>query len=337
MESASISHAVTLPALVPVERWQRLQEHFTRVLGVPLRTVGPFRELLTAPSWPGGLETDGLITRLRIGEELERLLPLDRLPADITTFVTPIGVTYAAVPVRAAADHIVAYVVAGPMLVGPREDEQRFRERVSALGLDPSELWPLLLSLRLYSFVGIRSALGLLEDVGAAIAQLAHQLAQLTSLATPAGGPVERVVSASHSGRVFQALLEAAVMATHADGGSVMLYDAGRDAMTIRAAQGLSPDVMSGAEVKRGEGIAGLAVAERRTLVVDADAGEPVRSRMRRPQLASSLVVPLAPGPEREPIGVLNLWSLDPSRRFTLSHQELLRRLLELASLSLRA
>lgn len=328
--------SLSLLELVPPERWQRLQEHFTRVLGIPIRTVGRGHELLATPTWLDGVETERLIALLKVGEELDRLLPLDRPPADVVTLVTPLGVSYAAVPIRPTASPPIAYVVAGPMLVGPREDQDRFRQRVGALGLDPAALWPIMLSLRLFSFVSIRSALGLVEEVSNAIAQLAYQLAQLKTLA-PVGSAVEEAVATYQASRIFQALLDAAVLATQADGGSVMVYDRDREALTISAAQGLAPGVIAEARVRRGEGIAGLAVAERRTLVVDEQATEPVRSRMRRPELASSLVVPLAPDGQHEPLGTLNLWSLDPARRFSAEHQELLRRLLALAYLAIRS
>ena len=304
------------------------------MLGVPIRTVSPSHALLSTPTWPNGLEPEPLIAALGIGDELERLVPSAHPPQETTTLATPIGVSYAAVPIRSASQEALAYYVVGPMLVGPREDEARFRQRITAMGRDPAGLWALLLSLKLHSFVALRGALSLLEEVGGTMVQLAEDAARRTAKGGAGIGGEQRITAAGPD-EICQAILDAALLATHADGGSLMLFDRIRGALTIRAAQGLSPSVVASAAVKPGEGLAGLAVAQRRTLVVDAQAEGPVKSRMQRAHLRASLVVPLAPDAQGQPIGVLNLWILDPGRQFPPDHAALLRALLTLASFAL--
>jgi hypothetical protein len=50
--------------LVDVHQWHRLQDHFARVLGIPLRTVNPSGTLLLPPSWPPTLLNDQAIALL---------------------------------------------------------------------------------------------------------------------------------------------------------------------------------------------------------------------------------------------------------------------------------
>jgi GAF domain-containing protein len=235
------------------------------------------------------------------------------------------------VPIRASAEQIAAYFLVGPMMVGQREDELQFTQRVSALGLDASALWSLILSLKLYTFVGIRSALNLMEEVGSSVVQLAYQAKQLAAI-LPATSQVDNAVIAYHTDRVLHALLEAATLATKAEGGSIMVYGPQRDAMQIKVAQGLSGGVLANTRVKRGEGLAGLAIAERSILLIDEQtASERIKHRMHRHELVSSLVAPLMPDANQEPIGVLSLRTTNPLQRFTPEHTELLRRLLDLA------
>lgn len=326
---------VSFRQLVEPARWQRLQDHFARVLGISLRTVTPSHELLAAPSWPPGLDPDATVELLKVGEELDALLPLGRPPQYTSSYTTPLGVTYAAVPIRATVDQIVAYFVTGPVVVGPREDEIQFHRRIRSLGFDSRALWPLLLSLKLYTFAGIRSALNLIEEVGTSIVQLAYQAGQFGTV-LPSSTKIDQAVFTFHTDRILHSLLEAATLATRADGGSVMLYDAGREALHMKAALGLNNSIVAVARQKKGEGIAGLAAEQKEILVIDGEVlDERIRNRMRRPELTSSLVAPLIPDFSQEPIGVLNLRTANPQRQFTEEHVELLRRLLDLACIAL--
>lgn len=320
----------SLLALVEAARWQRLQDHFAAVLGIPLRTVSSARELLVTPSWPPGFDAERAIGALRIGEELDELLPEGHAPQEVCSVSTPVGVTFAAVPIQVDGAPPFAYIIVGPVVVGPREEEAQFRERAGRLGLDAPALWALLLSLRLHTFASIRGVLQLLEDVGHALVQCAVQGGRESHL------PGTLKARAESADGVLQALLETALLTTRADGGSVMVWDESGDTLRIRAAHGLSADILGRAAVKRGEGLAGRAITQRDVLLVDERTADPqLRASMHRRELVSSLIAPLTAEADREPIGVLNLWTTDPARAFTPTHAQHLRHLLELAGASL--
>ena len=326
---------ISLLDLMEPRRWQRLQEHFSGVLGISIRTVSSSRQLLTSPSWPAGLIPEQTIHLLSVGEEVDRLLPPNDLPQDAVSLTTTLGVTYAVVPIRVTAQQVVAYFVVGPLMVGPREDELQFRQRVGSTGSDAQALWNLLLSLRLYTFSGLRSVLTLLEEVGTSLAQFAYQAKQL-SFIVPGMNRLDQAVVSYYTERVLHSLLEAATLATCAEGGSVMIYDAKDDALRIQVAEGLDEAIMTGVRLRRGEGLAGLAAAECSILLVDADTQDArLKNRMTRQELCSSLVAPLIPDLARDPIGVLSLRTSNPQKRFTKDHVELLKRLLDIAGVAL--
>ena len=335
MDGPNPAEPLSLTELVEPSRWQRLQDHFASVLGILIRTISPTHTLLVNPSWPSGLPIEPMIALLKIGEELDHLVPLHELPLDISSLTTSLGMTYAVVPLRATAEQLIAYFVIGPMIVGPREDELQFQQRVEAMGLEARALWPVLLSLKLYTFTSIRSALHLIEEVGTSVVQLAYQVKRLSTI-MPEASRVDQAVVTYHRDRVLQALLDAATLATKADGGSVMVYDAEREALHITAAHGLSNTVVAQTRLKRGDGLAGLAVTEKSILVVDAQTTDDhLKARMHRPELVSSLVAPVMLDSAQEPIGVLNLRTTTPQKHFTREHVELLRRLLDLARTAL--
>ena len=112
----------SLQQLVDPDRWQRLQDHFAEVLGIPIRTVTPARALAVTPSWPPTLSADSILRYFKVGEELEQLVPADPSADHTTSLTTDLGATYSAVPVRMTSGYIVGYFVVGPMVVGKRED-----------------------------------------------------------------------------------------------------------------------------------------------------------------------------------------------------------------------
>ncbi|MBI2105099.1 MAG: GAF domain-containing protein [Candidatus Omnitrophica bacterium] len=331
----SAAQHLSLSELVEPQRWQQLQDHFAAVLGVALRTIGPSHELLSAPSWPPGLHAESVIQLLKVGGELEPLVPLSDPPHETSSVTTALGVTYAAVPIHVTPDQIIAYLIVGPLVVGPREDRLQFRQRLSASGEDTGAIWSLILTLKPYTFSGIHSLLNLLEAVGTSLVQFAYQAHRLAAI-LPATGPVDEAVASYHTDRLLAALLEVATVVTRAEGGSVMLYDRKDDALRIRAAQGLSDAVVVETRQKRAEGLAGLAAARRDVLLVDNQTAEPaVTELMRRRDLASSLIAPLTLEAEPEPVGILSLRTADRERRFTPEHAEMVRRLLDLTGIAL--
>jgi putative methionine-R-sulfoxide reductase with GAF domain len=335
MDDYSPTPRLGLRELIDPSRWQQLQTHFARVLGVLIRTISSSHELLVAPSWPPNVEADRAINLLKIGDELDQLVPRRDAACEGTTVTTTLGVTYALVPIRMTAENIVAYFVVGPAVLGSREDELQFHRRVGAMGLDAEALHALLVSLKLYTFTAFRSALNLLEEVGTSIAQLAYQAKQLTAMA-PGSPRIDEAVITYHTDRVLHSLLDAATLATKADGGSVMLYDPRRDELKIRAAQGLSDEIIATTALRRGEGLAGLAAQERRLLLLDDQTFDGrLRARMGRAHLVSSLIAPLTVEGASQPLGVLNLRTSNPQRRFTQEHMELLRRLIDLTDAAL--
>lgn len=302
----------SLTAFVEPTRWQRIQDHLARVLNIPIRTVGLSRELLVPASWPASLTHDHAISLLNAGDELEQLIPANQPPQDCASITTRLGATYTVVPIRPCADFIAAYVVIGPVVVGVREDELNFRQRVHAMGLDASSLWPVMLSLKLFSFSSLQAILSLIEEVGTQIAENAWQV---------------------HALSLSQALLDAAIAATRADGGSIMHVDDSGEHLEISAAYGLPEEVLGISRVPRRETLAGFAVEEGRPLIIDDTTTDSrLRSRMRQQKTISSILFPLIKNGGLRPTAVLNLRSVTEGKRFSQEDVNLLSRLLRLIS-----
>ena len=103
------------------------------------------------------------------------------------------------------------------------------------------------------------------------------------------------------------AILGSALQLVDADEGSVMLLDASRQALTVRAHKGLPADVVASVRVTLGEGIAGYVAASGTPLVLgsDDDVASYASTHDRRQPLRSAVSVPLRTRGLVE--GVLNL------------------------------
>ena len=324
-----------LAGLIDLTRWQRLQDHFTNVFGLGLRAVSPRRALLSTPSWPPSIDGSRVVEALRLGQEVEVLLPAEALPKEFTTTTTPLGVSFAVIPLRAPVRPILGYLVAGPVVLGKREEPEAFRRRTAALGMDGESAWSVFLTVKVFTVLNFRSALELLEETTGMWLEMAYQLRELKAdMAQTAR--TKPAVAAYYAERLLQSLLEIATSATDAEGGSVMLYEPSSDTLRIAVAQGLEAPMLTTTRVKPQESLAGLAMQRRQALVVDEEVDDAqVRQRMHRRELASSVVVPLLSDATATPVGVLSVRTSQAVHRFTLHDVELLHNLAALTQTAL--
>ncbi len=318
--------------LVEPERWLRLQTHFSLVLGVGLRTISPSKAHLVDPTWPAGTDSEKLTELLVVGEELEELFPSgDALPQMTTATTRPLGYSFAAVPLKAAAGSIVGYLVVGPIILGPREDYLSFQARASEMNLDPEQVWRQLLTVKTYTYSSFKALLSMLEEVTGSVLELAYQSKQLKAI-VPSAPKIDNLVLKHYTIRIWHSLLDIACAVTKAEGGSVMLYESETRSFRIAAAQGLHEDLVRAPRLEGGNNIADYAIEKGEILLLDENVQDPeLRSRMRRPEIASSLVAPFSSQPGEEPIGVLNLRTTNYGSRFSADDIELLRKLMQLA------
>ena len=101
-------------------------------------------------------------------------------------------------------------------------------------------------------------------------------------------------------------ILQIAVGSTGADRGSLMLWDEAQGVLRIEVAIGIENELISKIRIRPGEGIAGIAFAERRPLLLSGKADQKLYEISReRSDVESAISVPLIHG-ERV-LGVLNL------------------------------
>jgi GAF domain-containing protein len=140
------------------------------------------------------------------------------------------------------------------------------------------------------------------------------------------GEVVESVDLTIHSEELFRRMLEIAVGITGADGGSLMFLDPKRRELRISVALGVEPELWPKIRVPLGEGIAGRAAADGRSIVLrgkaDHQAFQIVRERI---DVESALCAPLIH--EGRVMGVLNLHHSTRTEAFSAGDLEFVEQL----------
>jgi GAF domain-containing protein len=137
---------------------------------------------------------------------------------------------------------------------------------------------------------------------------------------------VESVDLAIDTDELFVRMLDIAVGATGADGGSLMLLDDDLQELRIRVAHGVERELWSKIRVPLGEGIAGRVAADARSLLLRgrADASK-FQILRRRSDIESAICVPLVV--QGRILGVLNLHHNTQTDAFDQSDLEFLEKL----------
>ena len=124
--------------------------------------------------------------------------------------------------------------------------------------------------------------------------------------------------------RLLDLIVSTAIEVTNADRGSVMLLDEADGTLTIKAAKGITEDVVTSTKVKLGEGIAGRVALTGRPLLLRRSDRNPTLHSLRRrdDELSSAISVPLTI--DEHIVGTLNV---NESKRATEFSEDDLRSL----------
>src|SRR5262245_47231952 len=149
----------------------------------------------------------------------------------------------------------------------------------------------------------------MLEDLRASTSRLEDLVFKLGTL----NEMVEMAAKIPRIQDLLADVLERTMRAVHARIGSIMLLDRDRQTLRVVVARGLPDDVLGGAEVRVGEGIAGKAVQLGEPVLVEDIESDPRFAKVNDPKYGggSFICMPLRVG-ERT-IGVVNLAKKEPA------------------------
>jgi ligand-binding sensor protein len=308
---------VALRDLINVSEIQEMQDSFAEVANVAVRTVDPQGVFMTAMSRVPELCGDSLKSPTVKDELCRCCLPgflggEGIVDEDLSYECVP-GLTNYLVPLKISlsrgASLILGYMVIGPIIFMKRRDKQDYAELAMKLDMDLEHLWSQLLEFRVFSYKGIRSFLDMVSNLTGHILNLAYAKRMMQDEISK--GLLEPVVMAA-AGVTLQEFIELfldlVMDITNGSTGSIMLLDRASRSLKIKAAHGLSPKIVAETTVRLGDGVSGLAAQTKRPFLINEQNADPLISdRLNKPQLFSSLVVPIKYG--ESVYGVINVSS----------------------------
>jgi len=319
---------LSLGDLIDVKEWQKIQDEFSVITDIGVRTIGASGNLFTRPSRESRL-CDELLKNsgaknVVCGPCLPTFLGGTGVVDRNLTFICRAGVYHFIAPLR-IDDVVLGYILIGPVILVMRKSKEEYKAIAEELNIGLQEFWEALLEIKVASFQGMRAVTEFIKDVGEYNLTLAHRdrIAHIENAAAPEEYDLQKILDL---------LLDVAFEISSADIGSIMFADEKGD-LTIRAAKGIPDEIVRRARVKLGEGISGSAAKEGRSFIIDNQFKD---NRIapyinRTAYISSSMIIPFKVG--TTVIGVMNLGALKTSAvRFDISNLNLMNQLLHLVT-----
>jgi len=316
--------------LINTKEWQAIQDNFSLITEVSLRTLDAEGNKFSNPS-----RIPRICTEAKSTPALKEKVCSCCLPTFLGgNAVVDRNLSYSCfsdlhnviAPLRVNGGQVLGYIILGPVILVMRKAKEDYLQAAEELGMDLEEYWGMLLEIRTISFNGVRSLVELVKDVAEYILRVAYQ--NLNKEEATGGVSLDL-------NRIFNVLLEVAFQVTGADIGSIMFTEAEGSELTIRSSRGIPEEITRTTRVSPGEGISGIAVKERKSFLLNEEISDSrILPYLKRPYIKSSMVVPIVV--KGESAGVINLGTLrESSVRFGRDNLRVLQKLVDLASLAI--
>ncbi|MDE2213844.1 MAG: PocR ligand-binding domain-containing protein [Candidatus Omnitrophica bacterium] len=222
---------------------------------------------------------------------------LDRFtasPEGYLEYKDPLALSSFAIPVQIQPGKPLAYIVVGPVILNKRFTRAEYEFLIAAQGGFAEDILSEIDQVRILSYTSLRSILELLFELSQYTVQANYERRKLQEASVPMD-------------EIYTAILDMAMFMTQAESGSIMTVDDRTDEFMIKVSRGLDERWVPRPSLKKEEGLAGFAMKEKKTLVIDsAHPNNRIQHLLKRPEIKYSIVMPLmAVG--HDALGVLNL------------------------------
>ncbi|MDP3791850.1 MAG: PocR ligand-binding domain-containing protein [Candidatus Omnitrophota bacterium] len=332
---------INLSDLVNLAEWQKIQDSFSEVLEVTLRTISLDGKLLSRISRPSRYCTEILpkFTNLNniCGDNASAgaAKKLSQIVQDGGNFKLPFGIDVSIIPIKAIGNKDVAYIMVGPLILKSRKAESEYAEEAKKAGIDPDTLMDVLIDINVFSYNKVHSMTSLIKDIFSHMAQTEYHKKRLGEIA-PEVVELDPLFSKYYEEKILRAMLKTCSLVLNADSGSIMTVDKDTKTLHIKAASKLDSKIINSTSIKIGEGIAGIAVATAMPIILPKDKDKNgISDKMKRSGIKSSMIVPFNKGSDHDVYGVINLNITRKSAGFSEKDINLVKELVNMTSIAL--
>jgi len=301
---------IALADLVPSNELQEMQDSFSEVANVSMRTIDANGRPLTVMSNISSICQDKFCKQCLpafLGGEgiIDEELSFECMPG-LKHYLIPLEIS-----LSSTTSLILGYMIVGPVVFMKRSDKEEYRDAAGKMGIELDQLWSWILELRVFSYRGIHSLKDMIENMTSRILNLAY--AKMLMQKKVSGSRTvrlfeRRVVNLQHRDEFLELFLDFVMQVTQGSAGSVMLLDSHKGILEVRSSRGLPSFIARKASLKLGEGISGLAAEMKKPFLINEEhVDQLILDRLKRPAIFSSMVVPIR---SREDVyGVVNISS----------------------------
>lgn len=329
-----------LTDLVNLEEWQKIQDSFSEVLEVTLRTFSKDGRQITGTSRPNRL-CEHIIPSIVSSGSVECACNLSGNKISIssikkeTAIECHFGLSTFIIPIMAVGNRVTGYMLMGPMILKARRDLSAYAEDAKKTGIKEDELIDALIEINVFSYSKAYSMQSLVKKTFTHMAQTGYHKRRLGEIA-PEVMDMDPLFSRYYEEKVLGSLLNSCTIALDADSGSVMTLDKNTNMLHIKVSSKLDENMVGGAGMKVGEGIAGFAAATAEPIILPKDKDKNhLSEKMKRSNIKSSMIVPFMKGNTHEVYGVINLNIVRKESDFSSKDISVVKELVNLASIAL--
>ena len=330
-----------LADLVNLADWQKIQDTFSEVLEISIRTISLEGKNLTNISRPCRICGDILSKIPNTINFCDNTLSDEALKSLVSAvenggnFKYPFGLDLFIVSIAAFGNRNAAYVLLGPVILKNRKAISEYVKDAQKFAVKFEDLMDALIEINVFSYNKVYSMVNLVKDIFSYMAQTGYHKKRLGVIA-PQVVEMDPLFSRYYEEKILNSLLNSCTLALRADSGSVMTLDKDTNLLHIKVASKLDEEIVNKTEIKVGEGIAGVAAATAKPIILPKDKYKNGLSKqMKRRDIKSSMIMPFNKGNTADVYGVINLNIMRKNVDFSEKDIALVKELVNMASIAL--
>ncbi len=323
-----------------LKRWQKIQDLFSKIIRANVSFFDSHGNYLVSPSKVTSFCSDLVLTPS--GERIPSvdcvIKALQAFDVEKKSYHCSHRLSFYSVDASLGSE-VFGILVIGPLMVGKREDEKLYRKMCEDVGCDPENFLDGIREIRVFSQTDIHLMCSFLEEILKYFLRLNYQQVELERLMPGFLSRLkqkEKLFAAlreHEDSELVHSLLDVALRIVDGDSGSVLFFDQKEKCFHIKTARGISPEVLTQGSIPSRGGIAGWVAKQRRPMLIQKEVEAPfLRGRLNRPEIHSSIVVPMQYLDQT--LGVFCVNAQSDNKKFNEDNLVLLDQLGKLASIA---
>ncbi|MFH1062412.1 MAG: PocR ligand-binding domain-containing protein [Candidatus Omnitrophota bacterium] len=313
--------------IIDVKHWQNIQDVFSSIIGISLRTIDSSGEIIVRPSNMALICEDAVaqspLARKKCWQWYTQLAKnIDKHKTEgFYENVCPLGLVNFAMPIS-FNDAETVFLIVGPLVYEDSQKDTRLTECLHDSGVDEGKFFEYFNQLPVMSMSKLNSIVEFLNAITAFMAKLKD----FDNRANTEGF----VFNNEQIGFLLKTFLELAMKICAAERGSVMVFEKQSQLLSIHEATGLSQEIIANTKIKPGQGLAGLTIERKKALFLNDNLSDRnLKIRMHKPTIKSAFVIPVFQ--KDKILGVISVGTAKSPNRFSDKLMELLNELVGMA------